>query len=225
MYHANSVETAITYFRYGTLFSRKRCEDESYPQSSQWSDEKVDKKYGIWNDIFFNFNDFHRLFKKPNKYGHILFTVDVELLLNHVQENGLGLSITKIQPHNWDDSNEPSRWRTSLDGLFPYGATSDKKKYLDGWPDVVISVDSGELPMSIVKRVVIDEHPTNPNFFSQTKSIFENCMRGHELDIGVFKRKFCKDNCKCKEPTYFSRHVKEYKYVTGAWESEYGSVG
>ena len=79
--------------------------------------------------------------------------------------------------------------------------------------------------MSLVERVVIDDHPSNEHFFAQTKAIFENCLAGHELDIKLFKRKFCKSECKCMDPSYLKKETETFKYATGAWEPEFGSVG
>jgi hypothetical protein len=224
LHHANSVETAITYFRYALILSRQKCEADGLPQSPQWSDD-LDKKFGIWNDIFLNANDFHQLFKKPNKYGPILFCFNLDRLRDHLKANGAGLSITKDQPHEWTEDNSGSRWRVNTNDFFQHPKDHKLCRYTNGWPDVVISIDSGQLPLDLVDRVIIDEHPTSDLFHSQTRSIFENCMKSHGIEISVFKRKFCKDVCKCKNTDYFKKETESHKYVTGSWESEYGSVG
>ncbi len=53
LYHANTVETSLSFFNAGGLLSRGLCKDMGYPQTAQYSD-KSDKRYNIIYEIFFN---------------------------------------------------------------------------------------------------------------------------------------------------------------------------
>lgn len=51
LYHANTVRTACSYLVHKGLFSRQKMEARGYSQTAQSSD-RIDVKYGIYNDIF-----------------------------------------------------------------------------------------------------------------------------------------------------------------------------
>jgi len=222
LFHANSVETSITFFRHGAIFSRKYCEDSKIPQSSQWSDKK-DKEFDIYNDIFLNFHDLHRNFSSPNDYGPVLFCFNAIKTLNFIIDTCIGLSLTKKQPHKWLKSDAPKdRWRSSISDLFPHPAMSAKARHINGWPDLVISAET--LPLDLVDAVVVDKHHTSNTFNNQLQSIFQNCVDGHKLPIKIYQRKFCKLNCACKTNQYIKSKNLECKYEAGNWQSIYGKI-
>lgn len=195
-----------------------------HPQSGQWSDQ-LDQKYGIWNDIFLNFHDLHRSFSGPNDYGPILFCLDAQKLLTHIEKQNLQLSITKKQPHHWKPNDKDSeRWLSSLDGLFPHPAGSEKQAFTSGWPDIVIGGAGTGLPLSMVSRIIIDIHPTVSTFTSQLKSIAENCLKGHGLAPEIYGRKFCKAECKCKKTEHITEKKLGYKYASDGWAKECGKI-
>ncbi len=225
LYHANSVETSISYLRYGSVFSREKCVEYKFPQSSQWSD-KLDQKYGIWNDIFINFSDLHQNFKKPNSYGPILFCFNINRLFDYLLKNGSNLGITKINPNRWEEQHQDvDKWLSNFEGVFINDKQHKDKKYTFGWSDIVVSCENGSLPLSVVDRIIIDEHPTNVLFYAQTKSIFENCISGHNLDIPIYRRRFCNKECLCKNIHYIENKIEDFKYVLGGWASEYSLTG
>ena len=80
LYHANTVTTSISFIQAGGLLSRGDVEKNDLLQTAQESDG-VDKTFDVWNDIFLDTADLHKLFSRQNRYGPVLFVFDVNLLL------------------------------------------------------------------------------------------------------------------------------------------------
>jgi len=97
LYHANSVVTACSYLKEGALLSRREVEARKIPQTWQNSDSK-DKKLHIWNHIFLDMYDFHKLRSDTNMYGPVLFVFDLEILRSGYVKD---LNITQINPTHW----------------------------------------------------------------------------------------------------------------------------
>ncbi|KLV28945.1 hypothetical protein [Priestia megaterium] len=97
LYHANTVFTACTFIQQGGLLSRGAVENYGLNQTPQTSDD-LDKKYNVWNDIFFDSSDLHERFNRQNHYGPVLFKFDVEILAS---PNLPELWITKDNPIRW----------------------------------------------------------------------------------------------------------------------------
>lgn len=58
LFHVNSVITSLTFIDNGGLLSRETVEEYNLPQTDQQSDD-IDKKFNIYNDIFFDSVDIH----------------------------------------------------------------------------------------------------------------------------------------------------------------------
>ena len=106
LYHANTVATSCTFITQGHLLSRKYVEDQNLFQTEQYSDEK-DKRFAIWDGVFLDMIDIHKVFKRPNKYGPVLFCFDVNLLRSDLVET---IRITKKNPVHWKDTEFPKDW-------------------------------------------------------------------------------------------------------------------
>lgn len=226
LFHANSVETSITFARHGMLFSRERCEKEEYPQSPQYTDN-LNKTYGIFNDLFLNFSDLHNI-EGPNKYGPISFQFKANETLDYLSSNNFPTSITQVNPHLWQKANvsKSDRWRADFHSVLPYQPNDQKRKtYTDGWPDLVISSQEGALPLSLLNRIIVDAYPLRPTFYLQVRNILLNCLKGHHLDIPILQRRNCKSECKCQDRKKLVSKQFRNKYVTGKWEKEFGKVG
>ncbi|KGO81565.1 hypothetical protein Q763_07935 [Flavobacterium beibuense F44-8] len=100
LYHANTVLTSLTFIEQESLLSRAYVENNNLNQTPQKSD-KEDKKYNVWNDVFLDALDLHTKYSRPNKYGPILFVLNLDLLLSPYFETIL---ITKTNPWYWKDS-------------------------------------------------------------------------------------------------------------------------
>ncbi|EHO63862.1 hypothetical protein [Dialister succinatiphilus] len=121
LYHANTVKTACSYLAYKGLFSRRKMEVKGYPQTAQSSD-RIDMKYGIYNDIFFDSCDIHNRAHNVNKYGPVLFVFS-----NKVIYEACHIAITRKNPIYWGNSyqlNENEHYFTNIEDLragFCYG--------------------------------------------------------------------------------------------------------
>lgn len=142
LYHSNSVLTSCTFIQKGALISRGMMEKLKLPQTSQMSDA-IDKKYGIWNDVFVDSCDYHKRIRQRNVYGSVMFKIDLDILKN--EDNG-NLWITKLNPTKWDGVDYSDRWFSSLEdvdenftrGTFDYmivfrhsGGFLNIKKYIE----------------------------------------------------------------------------------------------
>ncbi|MFP3595208.1 hypothetical protein [Chryseobacterium sp. SIMBA_029] len=96
LYHANTVGTTITYLQNDGLLSRGAVEDKGLFQTYQKTDAK-DKIVDVWNDVFLDTNDLHTYFDRENRYGPILFELDLDL----VKDESFEIWITKDNPIRW----------------------------------------------------------------------------------------------------------------------------
>lgn len=96
-HHANTVQTACVFLQHGRLLSRGTVDERGIEQTAQKSDE-IDRKYGIWYDLFLDSVDIHERAKGRNFYGPVLFRFRLDLLL----EDWLpSVWITKKNPTDW----------------------------------------------------------------------------------------------------------------------------
>lgn len=106
LFHANSVKTSISLLRLGGLASRKAVEQASLAQTSQYTDA-IDKKFGIWGDVFMDTVDIHDRISDRNKYGPVSFVMDISFL-NHLPETTRVL-VTRLNPSKWTDTDRDER--------------------------------------------------------------------------------------------------------------------
>ncbi|MCB0343402.1 MAG: hypothetical protein KDD59_14280 [Bdellovibrionales bacterium] len=153
-------------------------------------------------------------------------TEDIDVVLELVPKRRL---------HDFDDllrkkgfQNDTStgaplcRW--ILDGMI-FSRFDGHRKWTEGWPDLVVSIPNGRMPLSLLDRIIVDTYPKKPNFFTQVESILQTCLNGHQLDIPIISRKYCKKDCECQDLNKLASINLKTKYVTGKWEREFGKVG
>lgn len=99
LYHANTVETSISFLKNNGLLSRGLCEDMNLPQTPQYTD-KSDKLYNIFYDIFFDSMEIQRR-TGISYYGPVLFVYSVDVI-DIVQEGHV--RITKMNPDKWNNN-------------------------------------------------------------------------------------------------------------------------
>lgn len=99
-FHANTVMTSCTYIEHKGLMSRGFVEQMGLNQTEQSSDN-LDKKFGVWNDIFLDIVDLHGYFPRQNSYGPVCFVLDLRLLLDDEFQD---ICITKNNPMYWTES-------------------------------------------------------------------------------------------------------------------------
>lgn len=105
LHHANSVLTAASFLQSGRLLSRGNIERSGKLQSSQYTDA-IDKKYSIWFDVFTDSVDIHARAKSLNKYGPVLFEIDIDILKSG--DTGK-IWVTKLNPTKWAGKNKEER--------------------------------------------------------------------------------------------------------------------
>ena len=94
LYHANSLKTSLAFISSKKLFSREYGERKKFSQTPQSSD-KLDQKYKIYNDIFFDNSDIAA--RLLSVYGPITFVFKANYLLNSSSE----VKISKENPQHW----------------------------------------------------------------------------------------------------------------------------
>jgi uncharacterized protein YbaR (Trm112 family) len=100
LHHANTVLTSCTFFENANLLSREYVEKNGLKQTEQYTDG-LDKKYGIFNDIFMDTIDIHDRASSKNHYGPILFVFPLSILKRHEVHF---IRITKTNPSKWNDN-------------------------------------------------------------------------------------------------------------------------
>ncbi len=117
-YHANTMITSLTFIKQGALLSRGYVETNKLAQTAQTSDA-LDKEFDVWDTVFLDGTDLHKKFGSRNKYGPILFLLDLDILKN---ENFKYIKVTETNPSYWRTAI--TKYSNSIDDI--------NKKYLTG---------------------------------------------------------------------------------------------
>lgn len=153
LYHANSAQTTVTYFQSGGIASRGLIEHMGLLQTPQSSDSK-DREVGVWESIFFDFQDLHRLHRRQNHYGPVLMKFDATLLLD---DRVGAVHVTKSNPVHWSKaSGYHERYFTSVEEFECYWVGDLKASTML----VVDGVDSPAFEEYLVE-IVLDQPPIN----------------------------------------------------------------
>jgi len=193
LYHANTIQTSITYINQNGLLSRGAVENFGLNQTIQSSDE-ADKILNVWNDIFLDSTDLHTFFGRQNYYGPVLFEFDVALVRNPQYE----IWITKNNPIYWNaDSTKEERYFQSVLELNDNWNKYSRQKMM-----ITIRNNSQPILFESIRRVVVDDPrviiDNNIHLFNETvKIIKDNVPDGHILK-GKFKIREC-SNCWCRD--------------------------
>jgi len=192
IHHANTVLTACQFLRERALLSRGTIERRGLLQTEQSSDG-LDKKYGIWFDVFTDSVDIHKRASTENIYGPVLFVFDVGL----IQKAYTGrVWVTKLNPTKWDGKTKRQRWFQSKEDLktnLTYG-TFDHM--------IVFRHCGGELPFGKYLRKIILDDPgmktkDGVDLYSAGYGGLKLAMTDAGLDIRIQKR-ICTPKCRCK---------------------------
>lgn len=209
VFHANSIETSLSFLRHGALLSREECNRRKAPMSWQPSD-KTDIKYGIFDDLFFNLRDLHNQFECANQYGPILFKVSLSRLEKFFRETNAKVGVTTWYiPHKWQDDDPPEkRWNKEVKTIFNAS-----------YPDIVIQFP--HMSLEHIDEIVIDKIPDRPHFFDQAKVMYETCAKAHGVKIKISARACAIKDCKCSS----CKNIKwPTRYRAGKWQDVYGHL-
>jgi hypothetical protein len=205
IHHANTVLTACQFLRAKSLLSRGTAARRGLKQTQQYTDE-LDKRYGIWFDVFVDSVDIHARASTENHYGPVLFVLDVDLIKKAYTGR---VWVTKLNPTKWKGNPEHSRWFQSREDLkdnFAYG-TFDHM--------IVFRHCGGELPFGSYLREIILDDPhlvTNPGEVD-LYGIAYGALRFAMTEAGLvvpIQRRQCADRCRCKD-NYLQHPQKAYE--------------
>jgi hypothetical protein len=191
IHHANSVITACQFLRSGSLLSRGTLERKALYQTPQDSD-RLDKKWGIWFDVFTDSVDIHHRAKRANAYGPVLFELNAELIKTAYTGK---VWVTKLNPTKWEGTKHEDRWFTSIDDL--------KAKFVKGRFDqmIVFRHCGGELPFAeYLQKIILDD----PQQKTQGKIDYYSMAYGaltfakaEGSTAATIKRRKCGAGCVC----------------------------
>ncbi len=192
LHHANSVATACQFLRSKSLMSRGTVERLGFTQTPQKSDD-LDKRYGVWFDIFADSVDIHQRAKKANVYGPVMFVFDTDL----IEKSYTGrIWVTKLNPTKWSGKSEDERWFQGKEDL--------EENLVKGRFDqmLVLRHCGGELPFKkYLKKIILDDPirktEDEVDFYSMAVGALRLAMQDSGLDIPIERRQ-CRAQCTCK---------------------------
>jgi hypothetical protein len=194
-HHANSVQTSCIFLQQGRLLSRGTVDERGIKQTPQSSDE-VDRRYGIWYDLFLDAVDIHKQMNSRNFYGPVMFVFDIDLLLEDWLPT---IWVTKKNPVKWTASDTPAdRYFQSIDE-FKNGYHPGQKGSLGTM--FMLRNAGGVLRLDpYLKEIVVDDpgrEIEDANAYSLTVGALRaSACQGGLTNISIRKR-VCSSNCKC----------------------------
>nr|WP_320050382.1 hypothetical protein [uncultured Desulfuromonas sp.] len=193
LHHANSVITACQFLRSKSLMSRGTVERLGIPQTPQSSDD-IDKRYGIWFDVFADSVDIHYRARKANVYGPVLFVFDTRL----IERSYTGrIWVTKLNPTKWAGKNDRQRWFQNKEDL--------EENLVKGRFDqmLVFRHCGGQLPFRrFLKKIILDdpqwENDDGVDLYSMAVGALRLAMADSGIDAPI-ERRVCRDGCVCED--------------------------
>ncbi len=192
IYHSNSLLTSCLFLQKRRIISRGNVSRDGYYQTSQSSD-KIDKKYGIWHDIFFDTVDIHKRASRRNQYGAITFVLDVEILKKLYTGK---IWVTKKNPTKWGDIKTKDRW-------FQNKIDLDTNLIIGNFDQMlVLRHCGGSLPFDkYLKRIIVDNPQqkdtfSNLDFLSEAIGAIKLAQHIGNLEVPLINRN-CNSFCKC----------------------------
>lgn len=191
LYHANTVATAITFLTQGGLLSRGAVEERDLFQTPQQTDE-LDKRVGVYYDIFFDSDDIHARAKDLNSYGPVTFVYSIDILDTLKDKT---IRITKDNPIRWDESTpEEERYFTELISL--------RFEYKKGAFQQHLTICDMHTPLSfnpyLTKILIENPRINNTEYFDKALNKIQKIMNERRIKAPLEIRQ-CPDDCKCHE--------------------------
>ncbi len=192
LFHANSVITACQFIKSRSLMSRGTLERLGITQTPQKSDD-LDKRYGVWFDVFLDSVDIHKRASRANSYGPVLFVLDTKI----IDKTYTGrLWVTKLNPTKWSGKSQDQRWfqdKHDLSSNFVRGCFDQM---------IVVRHNGGELPFrTFLKEIVVDDPARvtsdNVDFYSMTVGALRSAMQQAGLNTPISRRR-CSKTCSCQ---------------------------
>lgn len=196
-FHANTVKTSCTLIEQKGLLSRGEITKRKLAMTAQSSDD-IDKKFNVWNDIFFDIVDLHGYFPRQNLYGPVCFKISNEFLLD---KNLPNICITKDNPIYWkqDMSDEEKYYLT----VSEYASEFDENMK-NGTIQVkmfTIHDTSKRIPFKkYLVEVILDNTAVKINgeaLFPIAKEALASGLSKAGFDLNILKIRTC-TNCFCE---------------------------
>lgn len=191
LFHANTVLTSINFLKNKGLCSRYYIDKlPNCYQTEQYSDAG-DKKFGIYNDIFFDSVDIHNRANQYNKYGPVMFVYDIDLLLLNDLENKV--MITKDNPIRWNT------YMTVQDRYF-MNISELQNDFHKGCFQQHITLHNTEMVnFQYLKKIIIAPLPQKYEYiFLNAYNTLVEVAQQADLEVNVTIRN-CSNNCRCQE--------------------------
>jgi hypothetical protein len=190
LHHANSVKTSLSQLRLGGLASRGLVERARLPQTGQYTDD-VDREYGIWNDVFVDTVDIHQRGSDRNKYGPVLFLMNVDVL--RALPISAQVLVTRLNPSKWvKDQPDAERYFLTKEELNQGLSVGDFNQM------IVIRTTEGIVPFTrYLEEIILDEprltSGTGPEFDTAAGAI-STAIAALGLQVPLRRRTcaFCK---------------------------------
>jgi hypothetical protein len=192
LYHANTVATSVTLLRLRCLASRGYVERNRLVQTDQYTDE-VDRRFGIWDDVFTDSVDIHARIRDRNQYGPVVFVFDARMLATLSAD--IDVLITKSNPTKWTDGQQHGdRYFTTVAEL--------SAGLCKGTFDQMITyrIPEGLLPFGThLQQIVLDDprvnRPDNIGTFTVTQRLLQEAAAGRV--VTQISQRACDAGCKC----------------------------
>ncbi len=193
LHHANSVGTACHFIRSRSLMSRGTVERRGLFQTPQSSDD-IDRRKGIWFDVFMDSVDIHDRAKKANVYGPVLFVLNKDIIKNTYTGR---LWVTKLNPLKWAGKSDEEKWFQDKEDL--------NENFVKGRFDQIIVARhcGGELPFRrYLSKIILDDPDMEMNngvdFYSMAVGALHLAMKDAGIDVPI-ERRNCNNECSCKD--------------------------
>jgi hypothetical protein len=171
--------------------SRGLVEKKGLPQTTQYSDA-LDRRHGIWFDVFVDSVDIHERKSNTNLYGPVLFVFDAKFIEQVVPGR---VCVTKLNPTKWDGNPPEEYWFSSADDL--------RAGFVRGrFDQMIVFRDCGEVPFNgHLKEIILDDpHLKTPmdgaDLYDRALEAIQQSMTAGGMNVPIRKRA-CNEQCNC----------------------------
>lgn len=191
LYHANTVATSISFLLKSGLLSRGAIEEINFFQTPQQTDE-LDKRLGVYFDIFFDSDDIHARAKDLNSYGPVTFVYSIDIL-DALKDKVV--RITRDNPIRWNEATpEEERYFTELIPMrFEY--------HKGAFQQHLLICDMHEpLPFNpyLVKIIIDNPNIANTEYFDKAVNAIQTILTKMSISAPLEIRE-CPADCKCQQ--------------------------
>ena len=215
LFHANTVLTSIRFLKNQGLCSRQYISQlpGSY-QTGQYSDAD-DKRFGIYNDIFFDSVDIHRRAHRCNQYGPVTFIYSLDLLSSPALENQV--RVTKDNPIRWKSGmNIENRYFVNLIDLQDGFCKGNFSQH-------ITLHDVQKISFQYLRFIQMDPLPEKyHDIFSNAYRELQDAVYQAGLSMKIIVRE-CDSRCQCQNQYLQmseSEIIKKYSYEV----DDYGNI-